>query len=94
MCVKHGTYRALRPDRHKIWKWGNAPIPLIEHLRPINFLRSKCVTASGVEGGLIGGKSPLKHIREDMRVNEIIICEAQAMEGESLFASKVKRRYS
>ena len=30
---------------------------------------------SGLEGKLFGGESSLTHIRKDIRVNEIIICE-------------------
>ena len=58
--------------------------PLIEHLRPVNFKCSKCPSSSGVEGGVTGGKSSLKHIRGDMRVNEIIICEAEMAERVAL----------
>ena len=50
-------------------------MPYIEQLAPINFLCSKCLESSGLEGNLMGGKSSLNHIREDMRVNEIIVCE-------------------
>ena len=67
-------------------------MPVIDHLVPVNFLCSKCLSASGIEGGIIGRKSSLKHIKEDMRANEIIICE-EKWRGYLLSVSKAKRRY-
>ena len=59
-------------------------MPVIDHLAPINFLCSKCLSASGIEGEIMGRKSSLKHIKEDMRVNEIIVCEPRLMERVAL----------
>ena len=74
-CDKHGTLRALNEECHKDLVEENMFMPIIDHLAPINFLCSKFLSASGIEGEIMGRKSSLKHIREDMRVNEIIICE-------------------
>ena len=79
-CDKHGTGRALSEECHKELENANMFMPIIDHLAPINFLCPKCLSASGIEGEIIGRKSSLKHIKEDMRVNEIIICEEKMME--------------
>ena len=57
-------------------------MPYIEQLSPINSLRSKCLESSGLGGKLMGGKSSLNNIREDMWVNEIIVCEPSLRERE------------
>ena len=72
---KRGTLRALSEECHKDLEDENMLMPIIGHLAPINFLCSKCLSASGMEGGIMGRKSSLKHIKEDMRADEIIDCE-------------------
>ena len=79
-CGEHGTFRALSPECHKDLEMEDMFMPFIEQLCPINFLCSKCLASSGLGENLIGRKSSLKHIREDMRVNEIIVCEPRLME--------------
>ena len=74
-CSEHGTFRAVSPDCHENLEKEDMFMPFIEDLAPINFLCIKCLEKSGLEGQLFGRKSSLKHIREDIRVNEIIVCE-------------------
>ena len=47
----------------------------IPDLAPINFLRIKCLEKSGLREKLLMRKSSLKHIREDLVINEVIIFE-------------------
>ena len=83
-CGEHGTFRATNPECHKNLEMEQMFMPYIEQLCPINFLCSKCLASCGLEKSLIGRKSSLKHIREDMRVNEIIVCEPRMMERVAL----------
>ena len=59
---------------------GDMFTPLIEHLCPLNFLCSKSLATSGPEGKIIGMGPSLKHIKEDMRVSDIITCGPKMME--------------
>ena len=54
--------------------------PFVEDLAPINFLCLKCSEKNGLEEKLFTRKSSLKHIREDIRVNEIVVCEKSLRE--------------
>ena len=79
-CGEHGAFRAISPECRKNLEMGDMFMPYIEQLPPVNFLCSKRLGSSGLEGKLIGMKSSLKHIREVMRVNEIIVCDPGIME--------------
>ena len=79
-CEEHGAFRAVNPECRKNLEMGDTLMPFTEQLCPVNFPCSKCLGPSGSEGNIIGGKSSLKHIREDIRVNEIIVCEPRMME--------------
>ena len=74
-CSKHGTFRAVNPNCHENLDKEDMFMPFIEDLAPINFLCLKCLEQSGLEGKLFMRKSSLKHIREDIRINEIVVCE-------------------
>ena len=73
-CGEHGAFRATSQECHNNLDMEDMAMPYIEQLDPINFLCLKCLESSGLEEKLMG-KSSLKHIREDIRVNEIVVCE-------------------
>ena len=73
-CGEHVAFRATSQECHKNLDMEDMSMPYIEQLDPINFLCLKRLEASGLEGEL-WGESSLHHIREDMRVNEIIVCD-------------------
>ena len=74
-CSEHGTFRAVNPDCRENLEKEDMFIPFVEDLAPVNFLCIKCLGKSGLAEKLFMGKSSLKHIREDLMLNEIIICE-------------------
>ena len=81
-CGDRGAFRATSQECHKNLDMEDMFMPYIEQLSPINSLRSKCLESSGLGGKLMGGKSSLNNIREDMWVNEIIVCEPSLRERE------------
>ena len=50
------TFRETSQEFHKNLDMEDMFMPYIEQLAPINFLCSKCLESSGLEGKLIGGE--------------------------------------
>ena len=75
LICNHGTYKATNPKCHKILDETEMFTRYIDFMAPLNFLCLKCLEKSNIGSELFFRKSSLKHIREDFRANDLIVCE-------------------
>ena len=74
LVCNHGTYRETTPECHKSLDETDMFMTEIDFTTPLNFLCLKCLDKSNIGSEIFFRKSPLKHIRGDMRVNDIMVC--------------------
>ena len=74
-CSKHGICRAVNPFRRKDLDESDMFMPYIDCLAPVNSLCGECLGKCKLGPQLFTRKSSSEDIREDIRVNDIIVRE-------------------
>ena len=75
LVCDRGTFRAANPSCRKNLDESDMFMHFIDFLTPVNSPRLKCLEKGTMGAKLFRVKSSVKHIREDFRSNDILVCE-------------------